>query len=113
MKYLTIILIFIVSSCELFQDCKQMSEDYKLEECLLIVNQPPDSMTVKFAASGTNIITKKKCDCVADNRWWNNYSKYIERGDTIIKRRGKLTFSIHKKDTVLNFKWSCGGKEYE
>ncbi len=41
------------------------------------------------------------------------YSHLISKGDTIIKKKGELIFSIHKKDTIYNFNWECDGKIYK
>ena len=48
-----------------------------------------------------------------ENRWFSLYFENIEKGDTIIKKKGELVFSIHKKDTTFNFNWECQGKIYK
>ena len=42
----------------------------------------------------------------------SQYKNEIEIGDTIIKRKGELTFNIHKKDTIISHEWECEGKTY-
>lgn len=46
------------------------------------------------------------------NNWMLN-SNDVELGDTIIKREGSLDVAIHKKDTILQFKWHCKGKTFK
>lgn len=117
MKYkhtLIIILLYLVS-CQPFGDCKEYAEDCKEDECLLIVEKIPTDKYHVFDYEGINLVTKEKCDCDSDtsDRWWDDYNEYIEIGDTLIKRKGELTFNIHKKDTVLSFNFECQGKVYK
>ena len=37
----------------------------------------------------------------------------MEIGDTIIKRKGELKLSIHKKDAIITYKFICDNKTYE
>ena len=41
------------------------------------------------------------------------YENYLEKGDTIIKCKEELIFSIHKKDAILNFNRECEVKVYK
>lgn len=76
------------------------------EECVLVVQNPPLLYTsVTFKVEGYNPITKKPCECNHYNRWWNSYKNEIEKGDTIVKKKGELVFSIHKKDSIINHKY--------
>ena len=60
-----------------------------------------NSEITKLNAKGRNLNDGYECVCKEDNRWWYLYRNQIERGDTIIKKKGELTFKIHKKDTIL------------
>ncbi|AWH86365.1 hypothetical protein HYN59_15165 [Flavobacterium album] len=64
-------------------------------------------------AKGKQLYTKEDCTCKDNARWWVQYDDLLEKGDTIIKKKGSLVFSIHKKDTILNFYWECQGKVYK
>ena len=111
MKYSIILLILIFNSC-IKIDCEASAEIARKQECLLIFEKLPAFSSYKLDAIGKHLITKKDCTCSDENRWWVNYSEYLEKGDTIIKKNGELIFSIHKKDTILKFPWECEGKIY-
>ena len=110
-----ILLFFIVTACKPFGDCELVGKEMKNDECLLVVEKIPGIRDNRFDYKGINPITKKKCDCDSQisDMWWAKYKEHIEIGDTIIKKKGELIFSIHKKDTVLNFDWECDGKLYK
>ena len=110
MKYL-FLLPLIFNSCMKF-DCDSSAEYARNRECLLIFEELPAFSSYKLDAKGKHLITKKECECSDEDRWWVQYRGYLEKGDTIIKRKGELIFSIHKKDTILNFNWECNGKVY-
>jgi hypothetical protein len=82
-------------------------------ECLLIFESLPVFRQRSLNPRGENLERTKECECEDVGSWWAQYAKYLEKGDTIIKRKGELIFSIHKKDTVLNFNWECEGKVYK
>jgi hypothetical protein len=109
MKKLIIILI-IMNSCEKV-NCDLIKQSVKKNECLIVVKKLPDGPY--FEAKGKNLSTQKEAYCFDGERWWTQYARYVEIGDTIIKKKGELIFSIHKKDTVLSFPWECEGKVYK
>ncbi|MEC5395286.1 hypothetical protein VQ048_08110 [Bergeyella sp. RCAD1439] len=90
-------------------DCNRLREVYSEEECLIVIEKPPKPSTW-FHAEGINPMTNKPCECKSANRWWSLYSSEIQQGDTIFKKRGELSFNIHKKDTVITHYWECNGK---
>lgn len=106
---------FIIISCGPIRDCDSTVEYYRSDECLLIVEKIPGKTDGRFNFKGINPVTKMKCDCDSDtsDMWWAEYKEHIEIGDTIIKRKGELIFSIHKKDTILSFNFECDGKVYK
>lgn len=76
------------------------------EQCILVVETPSSSYTSEmFKTKGYNPITKKPCECNHYNRWWSSYKNEIEVGDTIVKKKGELVFSIHKKDSIISHKY--------
>ena len=98
-------------SCEI--DCKGISEMRLNNECLIVVKKIPDQESVvRFKIIGKSITTGKDTVFNEQNRWFCHYLKNLSEGDTIIKRKGELTFNIHKKDTILSFPWRCNGKVY-
>jgi hypothetical protein len=93
-------------------DCDKLEIATKSEECLIVVEVPP-ARSAWFKVEGYNPYTHKPCECKSVNRWWSQFSEQIEKGDTIIKKKGELTFNIHKKDTIITHYWECKGKVYK
>ena len=91
--------IISFTSCK--TDCEMLAQVDKNSECLIIVEELLNSEITKLNAKGRNLNDGNECVCKEDNRWWYLYRNQIERGDTIIKKKGELTFKIHKKDTIL------------
>lgn len=112
MRYSIVVILLIFTSC-LDVDCKHSADIARKQECLLIFDELPAFTSYKLDAKGIHLITKEECECSDENRWWSRYSTYLKKGDTIIKKKGELIFSIHKKDTVLSFDWECEGKIYK
>jgi hypothetical protein len=114
MKIIVFLLFMIMLfSCDFRTDCKALEEHYRNdEECSMIVEIPPKPSSVFFKAIGKTL-DNKKCVCEEESRWWAIFSDKIEKGDTIIKRKGELVFEIHKKDTILVYNWECEGKKYK
>ncbi|WP_286920708.1 hypothetical protein [Flavobacterium sp. UBA4197] len=100
-------------SCEKI-DCEKLSHIKKDYECLLIVKNLVDSTSVyNFEVEGKSLKTNKDTLYKQENRWFCTYYKYLDKGDTIIKKKGELVFYIHKKDTILSFNWECDSKIYK
>lgn len=99
---IVLIFYFFVSRPNKQSFAKELSK----EECILVVQVPPIAYTsVTFRAKGYNPITNKPCECNHHNRWWSSYKKEIDVGDTIVKKKGELIFSIHKKDSIIIHKY--------
>lgn len=115
MKYIILLFCLFSFSCGPLGDCSIDARDLKEDECILIVHKIPGIHDGRFGYKGISPINKKPCDCNSStsDRWWANYTEHIELGDTIIKKKGELIFSIHKKDTVLSFNFECDGKVYK
>lgn len=110
-KILLVIFVSTLISCKI--DCDLLMQEDRKSECLIIVKEPLDHDQISLNAKGISLKDGKECICSENNRWWHLYSDQIEPGDTIIKRKGELTFNIHKKDTILTYNWECEGKVYE
>lgn len=102
---------FVLMGCHSKSDCDELESLNREQECIAIVTELPIYANV-FLSNGINPITNKKCDCIETDRWWRNYIDEIEIGDTIIKKKGELSFNIHKKDRVITHYWECKGKTY-
>ncbi|WP_308006422.1 hypothetical protein [uncultured Chryseobacterium sp.] len=101
---LIIVLIFFLFTNRI--DKQSFAKELAEEECVLVVQNPPLLYTsVSFKVEGYNPITKKPCECNHYNRWWSSYKNEIEVGDTIVKKKGELVFSIHKKDSIISHKY--------
>ncbi len=111
-KIIYILISLLFQSC-LEIDCEANAKWAREKECNIIFESFPKFSTYKFDAKGHDIYTGQACICEDKGRWWTQYEKFIDKGDTIIKRKGELIFSIHKKDTVLIFNWKCNGKVYK
>lgn len=113
MRKLILLFLILLVSCEKI-DCEKLSQIKREYECLLIVESLNDSISVyNFDVNGVSLKTNKDTLYKQENRWFCSYYKQIEKGDTIIKRKGELVFNIHKKDTILSFNWECQGKIYK
>lgn len=112
-KIVLLFFLLLLSSCFKKSSCIEDAEYSKSTECLLIVEELPVFSSPYLNVKGKHLTTNKQCECEDNSRWWSQYRKYIEKGDTIIKRKGKLIFEIHKKDTILSFNWQCEGKIYK
>lgn len=112
---LKVVLVFfsiLLVSCV---DCEDWEKAHRMQECQLVVEQVPTKYENYFNFKGRSPLTNKKCNCRNETsyRWWGQYADSIKVGDTIIKKKGELTFSIHKKDTLLSFDWECEGQKYK
>lgn len=108
--------IFSILSMNLIScktDCEWNANGYRNEECLIIVDELSPDNTTTMSIKGFSIVDGKYTVSSENQRWWYTYRDQIERGDTIIKRKGELTFNIHKKDTIISYNWECEGKLYE
>lgn len=120
-KIIILSLVFVtVMSCNKLSDfflpkgsCENDAKIFREIECLQIFEKLPTLESYRLKSEGKHLITGKDCVCDDGTRALGNYADILEKGDTIIKRKGELTFSIHKKDTVIVVKWECEGKVYE
>lgn len=87
-------------------DCEEYTKMLSEEDCNIVVEKSPVN-SVWFKLSGYDPISRKAKVCKTNNRWWNLYADEIDIGDTVVKKRGELTFNIHKKDTVTSHMWKC------
>ncbi len=111
-KILCLFLICILNSCMQI-DCEKSAtsqrENYDIE---IILTEPPYGRG-SFNLKGKDIYTNKIKNIEIQSRWYWQFKDVMEIADTVIKRKGELTLYIHKKDTVMTFKWECQGKIYE
>ncbi|AQX02272.1 hypothetical protein [Elizabethkingia anophelis] len=106
MKNLLLLLTLIICISCMKVNCNELTKEMSNERCVLVVTNPPAN-TVFFQAKGYDPVTKKQGVCETSNRWWDLYSEEISKGDTIVKNKGSLVFSIHKKDTIINHTYKC------
>lgn len=95
-----ILIIFHIISCD--QDCNKYRDLFIENECNVILSKDytdnqPEFMIVK----GINPNTKEKCKCQDNVKNWYFYNGYMEKGDTLVKRKGNDFYKIHKKDTIF------------
>jgi len=111
-KLIVIPFLLLIFSCNQKPNCEAFLRIDRDSECLMIVESRDWGTSGNLAMDGRNPVTNEKCDCNEENRWWANYRNEINIGDTIIKRKGELTFNIHKKDTIISHEWECDGKTF-
>lgn len=110
-KFFIISSLFLFISCKV--DCEWHANGLRNEECLIIVTGLSSATSTTMSIKGISLVDGKYTVSSENQRWWYTYRDQIELGDTIIKRKGELTFNIHKKDTILSYNWECEGKVYE
>lgn len=106
-KIFLLIISLILYSCNLQGSCEIDKKQVAKIECLQIVKKLPFLADPYLGSKGTHLLTGKHCKCIDGRRILSRYRDVIEKGDTIIKRKGELTYSIHKKDTVIVFTFEC------
>ena len=111
-KLIVIPFLLLILSCNQKPNCELFLNLRKNSECLMIVESRDWGTSGNLAMDGRNPYTNENCDCNEQNRWWAIYRNEINIGDTIIKRKGELTFNIHKKDTIISHEWECDGKTF-
>ena len=84
----------------------------KENECIAILTESATYSSTPIE-NGINPFTNEKCDCEENDRWIRIYSSEMEIGDTVIKKKGELKLSIHKKDTIITYNFKCENKIYE
>ncbi|WP_430612245.1 hypothetical protein [Flavobacterium sp. JP2137] len=100
------VLILSMYSCI---DCEKSAQTYRKGNLEVILTERPTVFgDMNFVGTTLNS-SEIKTIRIADS--W--YRDYMEIGDRVIKRRGELVLYIHKKETVMSFKWDCKGKIYE
>ena len=107
------LIFFVLTNCEKV-DCNKSADYYReMDNNFIIIKKKPlnHGREVNFKIKNNqNNMQEVYCE---ENTWFAwNYDNFDE-GDTIIKKKGETIFSIHKKDTVLNFTFECDGKFYK
>lgn len=111
MKKSQILIYFLLT---LFQSCINCERSSKLiadDEFNLVIEVPPAKYPNLFKTKGYDPISRDEKFYEDGNRWLDFYKKGIEKGDTIVKRKGELIFYIHKKDTIIAHEWVCYDSE--
>jgi hypothetical protein len=106
-KTIYIISLFLLcASCKV--DCESIENRHKKIEYNIVVSELQKladnndcGVIGKDLKTGNEIVYKE------ENRWFCRFYSKINRGDTIVKKKNELNYSIHKKDTILNFVWLC------
>lgn len=92
-------------------DCNDVKQAFYPEEYNLIVEESNVDLTwIKIRGHVPE--TYKNSNIMVHNNWRFD-SASVDFGDTVVKRRGSLNITVHKKDTTLLFDWYCRGKTYK
>lgn len=110
LKLITIGFTAFLLSCS-DVDCNFLTNSIREKHCNIIVSDLP-TQGRHFVLRGRNPVTNRRQSYVDESGWYLFFYKKIEKGDTIVKNYGDLTFHIHKKDTVLVYTYRCNGKTY-
>jgi len=109
-NFVFVALILIMQSCKK-KDCNDFKYAYYPNEYYSVVEQSTiDEVWIKV--DGFVPVTNENADIMVHNNWMIPPSE-VETGDTIVKRKGELAISIHKKDTIILHHWYCSGKPYQ
>ncbi|SFF31397.1 hypothetical protein [Spirosoma endophyticum] len=108
--------LILIGSTSLIAGCQGNCEDgvaiYRPQSCSIIVQYAKLDSRM-FVLKGRNPITGKEDEYHDDANWNIRFKKFIDIGDTVIKRKNEMMFYIHKKDTTLAFPYDCQGKIYQ
>ena len=120
MKKIALIILLIVScSCNDESQCKSYYRKMLDYHCNIEVNRNFNIENSSFVIStlkirGTNIETGKIETFQPDQRFWEQHSKHISIGDTVIKKEGEAIMRIYKKDSVITVSYDnyCNKEEF-
>ena len=115
MKLTIFIFILLICGCTQIREasCDEIAEFYRPDSLNMLVTKPSKSI-FKFRLEGIYPKTGRNAIFSETNYTWaQDFNKYIQIGDTVVKRQGELQFAIHKKDTVLVFPFECDGKVFK
>jgi len=102
--------LFVILSCKEV-DCNEVKQSfYPIEYNVVVRGSHIDLTWIKIV--GSSLKNDGESDIMIHNNWILDSSN-VEIGDTIIKRKGSLDLTIHKKDTIFLFNWHCRGKSYK
>lgn len=103
-------LIVLTYSCGK-ADCNSVKLAFYPDEYNLIVEEANIDLTW-IKVEGQIPLTKEKTNIMVHNNWIVKPDE-VEIGDTIVKRKGDLILTIHKKDSIILHHWYCRGKSYQ
>ena len=106
-------LITIFSICGLYvlvpkiltPHCEYFINEIREENCEIRIKRVEHLNS--FIIIGENPKTSEPCECIHDNRWWQQYKNEMHEGDYFIKKKGELFLQIVKKDTVITHTYKC------
>ena len=104
-KIFTVLFVILFYSCI---DCEKLDLSYRKDNLEVVLTAKPTIFgDMKFV--GTELNSSKINTTVMTRRWYREYIDSMQIGDTVIKRKGDIILSIHKKDTIINITWVCEG----
>ncbi|MBO9616844.1 MAG: hypothetical protein J7619_29430 [Dyadobacter sp.] len=106
MKHVTILLtIFFLSGCYQIT-CRELKERLRDRECNIVASYTPNGGR-DFYLKGHDPVTGRRLFYRDQEAWYIEFEHKISPGDTVVKIKGELRFSIHKKEGVLVFPFEC------
>lgn len=105
--------VVVILSCDKVASCAEIAENRRNDYCNIIVDDFSTN-EYRFYLKGKNTLTGEVNTFRRINYLWGyRFVDQIEKGDTVVKKKGELVFYIHKKDSVLAFPFKCDGKFHE
>lgn len=107
---LILLLPLIIISCY-SEDCSESVEIFRKKSMEIICIEKPNITSRWYEVKGINPTTKKEVlhKALADE-YYMVFKYQIQKGDTLIKKRGDLNIYIHKKGNIEVVPFECGGK---
>lgn len=108
-----ILCIIVILSCDKVSSCAELAEGRRDDYCDIIVDDFSTN-EYRFYLKGKNALTGEINTFRRINYLWGSrFIDQIEKGDTVVKKKGELIFYIHKRDSVLTFPFKCAGEIFE
>jgi hypothetical protein len=111
MKYLNALLfLFVAGSLASCREatCGEMKTFLSEDEFNIIYLDTPAS-SYRFHVDGISPKNNKDVSFHTNNNssFYHQMNNVLESGDTLVKRKGNISFELHKSDTTIIFKYYC------
>lgn len=106
--YLSILTLFLISSCMTERGCEKGIRAYKSDEAYMILESKPKKRFEDYVLIGKDLNSGTDTTMRLKGRWYETMGKTWNTGDTVIKKKGELIITVHKTDNTVHFsEWTC------